>query len=81
VKIEHDFNNNVKLTNITRYNLVDRLQRNVFPEPNTAAVGSAAAEPELVLDPEPGAGLRQQHAVRQPDRHSRNSRLARSITR
>ncbi len=35
VKIEHDFNNNVKLTNITRYNLVDRLQRNVFPEPNT----------------------------------------------
>jgi catecholate siderophore receptor len=39
VKIEHDFNNNVKLTNITRYNLVDRLQRNVFPEPNTAAVG------------------------------------------
>jgi catecholate siderophore receptor len=33
-KFEHEFNNNVKVTNITRYNYVDRLQRNVFPEPN-----------------------------------------------
>ena len=33
-KVEHEFNNNVKVTNITRYNYVDRLQRNVFPEPN-----------------------------------------------
>ena len=38
-KIEHELNNNLKVTNITRYNYVDRLQRNVFPEPNTAAVG------------------------------------------
>ena len=33
-KIEHEFNNNLKFTNTTRYNQVDRLQRNVFPEPN-----------------------------------------------
>ena len=36
VKIEHEFNNNVKITNITRLNDVDRLQRNVFPEPNAS---------------------------------------------
>jgi catecholate siderophore receptor len=35
-KIEHDFNNNLKLTNTTRYTNVDRLQRNVFPEPNAS---------------------------------------------
>jgi catecholate siderophore receptor len=33
-KIEHEFNDQVKLVNTTRYNYVDRLQRNVFPEPN-----------------------------------------------
>ena len=38
-KIEHELNNQLKVSNITRYNYVDRLQRNVFPEPNTAAVG------------------------------------------
>ena len=34
MKIEHNFTNEVKITNITRLNDVDRLQRNVFPEPN-----------------------------------------------
>ncbi len=34
LKIEHNFSNDVKVTNITRLNSVDRLQRNVFPEPN-----------------------------------------------
>ncbi|MCC6776993.1 MAG: TonB-dependent receptor [Hyphomicrobiales bacterium] len=33
-KIEHEFSNQLKVSNITRYNYVDRLQRNVFPEPN-----------------------------------------------
>ncbi len=33
-KVEHEFNNQLKVSNITRYNYVDRLQRNVFPEPN-----------------------------------------------
>jgi catecholate siderophore receptor len=33
-KIEHNFNDQIKLINTTRYNYVDRLQRNVFPEPN-----------------------------------------------
>jgi catecholate siderophore receptor len=33
-KVEHEFNDQLKVSNITRYNLVDRLQRNVFPEPN-----------------------------------------------
>jgi len=33
-KIEHDFNDQLKFSNILRYNYVDRLQRNVFPEPN-----------------------------------------------
>jgi catecholate siderophore receptor len=35
LKFEHNFANNLKVTNTTRYNQVDRLQRNVFPEPNT----------------------------------------------
>ena len=34
LKLEHNFNSNLKFTNTTRYNQVDRLQRNVFPEPN-----------------------------------------------
>ena len=38
-KVEHDLNNQVKITNTTRYSNVSRFQRNVFPEPNTAAVG------------------------------------------
>lgn len=33
-KIEHEFNNQLKLTNTTRYSNVTRFQRNVFPEPN-----------------------------------------------
>jgi catecholate siderophore receptor len=33
-KVEHEFSDQLKVSNITRYNLVDRLQRNVFPEPN-----------------------------------------------
>lgn len=35
-KIEHEFNNNVKLTNTTRYQNVNHEQLNVFPEPNTS---------------------------------------------
>jgi catecholate siderophore receptor len=34
-KVEHEFNNNLKVTNITRYTDVLRYQLNVFPEPNT----------------------------------------------
>jgi catecholate siderophore receptor len=33
-KIEHQFTDQIKVSNITRYNQVDRLQRNIFPEPN-----------------------------------------------
>jgi catecholate siderophore receptor len=33
-KIEHEFNDQVKVTNTTRYSNVSRFQRNVFPEPN-----------------------------------------------
>jgi catecholate siderophore receptor len=33
-KVEHEFNDQLKFSNIVRYNYVDRLQRNVFPEPN-----------------------------------------------
>lgn len=33
-KIEHEFNNQLKVTNTTRYSDVLRFQRNVFPEPN-----------------------------------------------
>ena len=35
-KIEHEFNDSLKVTNVTRYTSVDRLQRNVFPEPNAS---------------------------------------------
>jgi catecholate siderophore receptor len=35
-KLEHEFNNNFKVTNTTRYADVLRYQLNVFPEPNTA---------------------------------------------
>ena len=38
-RIEHEFSKNLKVTNTTRYTDVDHLQRNVFPEPNTAAAG------------------------------------------
>ena len=34
LKIEHNITNDFKVTNITRLNDVNRLQRNVFPEPN-----------------------------------------------
>ena len=34
VKVEHNITNDFKITNITRLNDVNRLQRNVFPEPN-----------------------------------------------
>jgi catecholate siderophore receptor len=40
-KIEHEFNNNVKVINTTRYVDVARYQLNVFPEPN-ASVPSAS---------------------------------------
>jgi len=33
-RFEHNFSSDLKFTNTTRYNQVDRLQRNVFPEPN-----------------------------------------------
>jgi catecholate siderophore receptor len=33
-KFEHEFNDNLKVINTTRYSNVDRFQRNVFPEPN-----------------------------------------------
>ena len=36
VKFEHNITNDFKITNITRLNDVNRLQRNVFPEPNAS---------------------------------------------
>ena len=35
-KIEHEFNNNFKVTNTTRFSDVQRYQLNVFPEPNAS---------------------------------------------
>ena len=57
---------------------VDRLQRNVFPEPNA----TIPPPPNLnaIVDAEPRAGPRHQHAVRQSDRraHEIHHRIARS---
>ena len=49
LKIEHNFSNDVKVTNITRLNDVDRLQRNTFPQGTIPA----AAEHEPIVDAEP----------------------------
>ena len=65
-KIEHELNNDLKVTNTTRYSTSTGFQRNVFPEPNASR--AAAAEPERRLDAEPRPGRRHQHAADQPDR-------------
>jgi catecholate siderophore receptor len=46
LRLEHNFSSGLKFMNTTRYNQVDRLQRNVFPEPNA----NVPAPPNLNAD-------------------------------
>jgi catecholate siderophore receptor len=44
-KVEHEFNDHLKVTNTTRYDDVFRYQLNVFPEPNTTVPPAGTPNP------------------------------------